>query len=89
MVRRASSSPLSALAGALLLGAGILPAFAADFPTKPVRLVIGFAPGGGTDTTARALSNKRPGDRIELTLFRAGRTTKVIVTLGEDPNDEQ
>ncbi|MCI3953190.1 MAG: LacI family transcriptional regulator [Burkholderiales bacterium] len=58
MVRRASSSPLSALAGALLLGAGILPAFAADFPTKPVRLVIGFAPGGGTDTTARALSNK-------------------------------
>ena len=31
---------------------------AADFPTKPVRLVIGFAPGGGTDTTARALSTK-------------------------------
>ena len=34
---------------------------AADFPTKPVRLVIGFAPGGGTDTTARALSNKLTG----------------------------
>jgi len=31
---------------------------AAEFPTKPVRLVIGFAPGGGTDVTARALSNK-------------------------------
>lgn len=31
---------------------------AADFPTKPVRLVIGFAPGGGTDTTSRALSTK-------------------------------
>src|SRR5262245_18111532 len=31
---------------------------AADFPNKPVRLVVGFAPGGGTDTTARALSNK-------------------------------
>jgi len=31
---------------------------AADWPTRPIRLVIGFAPGGGTDTTSRALSTK-------------------------------
>jgi tripartite-type tricarboxylate transporter receptor subunit TctC len=48
---------LTLLASATLAAA----AGAADFPTKPVRLVIGFAPGGGTDVTARALSTKLSG----------------------------
>ena len=34
------------------------PAAAQTFPSKPVRLIVGFAAGGGTDTLARVLSKK-------------------------------
>jgi tripartite-type tricarboxylate transporter receptor subunit TctC len=35
-------------------------AMAADgaYPNRPIRMLVGFAPGGGTDTTARALTPK-------------------------------
>jgi len=33
-------------------------AFAQDFPNKPIRLIVPFTPGGGTDFLSRAVGNK-------------------------------
>jgi tripartite-type tricarboxylate transporter receptor subunit TctC len=42
----------------LMLAFGPLSANAAEYPEKPIRMLVGFAPGGGTDTTARAMGGK-------------------------------
>jgi tripartite-type tricarboxylate transporter receptor subunit TctC len=45
-----------ALGSRLLAGAG--PAAAQDFSGKPIRIVVGLAPGGGTDVTARLIAQR-------------------------------
>ncbi|MCZ2498807.1 tripartite tricarboxylate transporter substrate binding protein [Xylophilus sp. Kf1] len=52
--RRAALGRLAALAGAACAAAG--PVRAADFPARPITLVVPYAPGATTDTLGRAVA---------------------------------
>ena len=47
---------VSTAAAVLLLSTSAIPA--ADYPTRPVRFVLGFAPGGASDTMARTIATR-------------------------------
>ncbi len=57
-----TASQLAAAAmslGIMALGSGMMAiAHAQDYPTKPVRFIVGFAAGGASDTVARVIAQK-------------------------------
>jgi len=56
-------SPSRVFATALLVVAAAQPALAADYPTKPIKIVVPYSAGGSTDTLARVVA-ERLGKRL-------------------------
>lgn len=52
------NNPFRLALGALLLAGLHASALGQSYPTKPIRLIVAFAPGGGTDLIARTLGQK-------------------------------
>ncbi len=50
--------PAARIAAFIVLVAGAFGASAQGYPHKPVRMVVGFPPGGGTDVVARVIGQK-------------------------------
>src|SRR3979490_2512855 len=67
--RRRSMRLIVALAAAL---ATLANATAQTYPARPVNLIVGFAPGGGTDTVAR-LMQKKFGEYLSQTIVVENR----------------
>ena len=55
IVLRSTAIAVVITLGSWLMGAN---ATAQNYPTRPIRLIVPFAPGGGTDITARAVAQK-------------------------------
>ena len=49
---------LASILAGIALAMAAPPTFADDYPAKPIRIIVSYAPGGGTDVIARVLARK-------------------------------
>ena len=57
-MKRTNPHAAAIMVSALLAGAAGTVCAQAEFPSKPIRFIVGFAPGGGTDIVARVIGQK-------------------------------
>lgn len=80
----------AALATTALLLAGTVGAMAQDYPNKPIRIVVPFAAGGATDTTARIIAEgmqKVSGQPVVVENKPGGLGIIAIETMAKAPAD--
>jgi tripartite-type tricarboxylate transporter receptor subunit TctC len=76
-------------AGSALL-AGMPGAWALDYPSRPVRLIIGYPPGGSTDTTARLMGqwlSERLGQQFVIESRPGAATNIATEAVVRSPSD--
>ena len=76
-----------AIAMVLLSSLWSAPIVAQNYPSKPIRFIVPFPPGGGTDTVARAIS-QRLAERLGQQVVIDNRSgANAIIGMRYDAND--
>jgi tripartite-type tricarboxylate transporter receptor subunit TctC len=90
LARRRLIGQATAAAAALMAHASRAGAQTAPFPSRPIRILVGFAPGGGNDVTARILAQQLSGGPLGTVLIdnRTGASGLIAADLlAKSPTD--
>ncbi|MDH4264976.1 MAG: tripartite tricarboxylate transporter substrate binding protein [Deltaproteobacteria bacterium] len=81
---------LSSLSAVFLFFALIGTAIAAEFPTKPIKVIVGYSPGGTTDLLARAVAGVAPEflGQSMVTINKPGATGTIAAKEVADANPD-